>query len=279
MSCIFNTMMMGWITPEELDHVQSTYGDKFQKVNVKKRDRNGDWELAKDPKTGIPTSTIQEYTYLQNTETGELYFPDSPQLVALKCAAIAMGIPLYTIARMFYHVCRIAYLACKIFYESVCNFIEAWKDSGNGCEAFMQHMVSSLSCRIFNEAFLEQMWECIKAPYYSLGVFIAACEGLIHDPYKAKTEIAIIERHWNNGKTRVHDWRVQEAIHKGCWAGIMNSEAVFIALCMQPIGSDDQHVYSSNESRYLRKYEVIKSGPVIEGDQCMCPPCIPTACC
>jgi len=34
---------------------------------------------------------------------------------------------------------------------------------------------------------------------------MAACEGFIHDPYKAKTEIALIERKWNQGKTFHHD--------------------------------------------------------------------------
>lgn len=279
MACLFNTLLAGWISPAEHErHVESTYGNAFHKVTVERRLSNGEWDQGVVRlEDGSSIQKKNRYEYLQNVHSGEFFFPDSPQLVAFKCFEIAVVAPLYTLVRMVFHLCRIVYLIGKIVYESIASFVDAMKRGEDSCRAFVDHVLADCPLRILTEAVGLQLWEVIKAPYFGLGLFIAACEGFMHDPYKAKTEIALIERHWNDGKTRHHDWRVQEVIHHGCFQGILNADAFFLAFCMQPIGSCEQFVVSS-DNRTLEKYKIVKrdEDPLVTG--CLFPPCISTAC-
>jgi len=265
MAIVFNTLLSGWISEEDRERVQSTYSENFRKVAVYKRDANG-------------SITSGRYEYLQNTITRDFYFADSPQLVAFKCFEIALVAPIYTTARIVFHIFRSIYLIGVIFMRITRQFSEDLELSVSGYESFYKRFFVNLPCDLFKESFLEQAWECIKAPYYGLGLFIAACEGLLHDPYKAKMEISLIERYWNGGKSRHHDWRIQKLIHKDLWQGILHSDAFFIAYCMQCKGNENDVVKISKEDRWEYKYSVqTEEAATVEG--CIIPPLIPTACC
>ena len=247
MACFFNTLLSGWISPEDFrNHVESTYGKNFRIVHVRKTVVNSD----------LP-EVVKKKIFLENVQSGEFYLPDSPKVVAFKCFAIAIAAPVYTLARMFFQVCRIIYLIGKIFYESIKCFIESLNRDENGCKAFLYHILIDCSLRILTEVFYSELFEFIKTPYYGLGLFIAACEGFIHDPYKAKTEIALIERQWNQGKTFHHDYRIQQLKYNSCLKGILHSDAFFLAFCMQPFGSKHEKVDIENGSN-CSKYSILK---------------------
>jgi hypothetical protein len=167
---------------------------------------------------------------------------------------------------MVFHAGRSIYLIGTLFAKAVSLFNEDLRNSmTNGVEAFFQRFIINLTCEIFTEAFLGQLWECIKAPYYGLGLWIAAIEGFVHDPYKAKMEIALIERYWNGDKDRRHDVRSQRG---SCMEKIQQTDAFFLARCMQSAGTYDNPEYIERSD----------NGPV-ETNGCVFPPLISTACC
>lgn len=279
MACFFNTLLSGWISPEDFDnHVKSTYGNNFNIVYVEKTAVNLNLAPPAEFENSSDSKKTKTYKFLHNVKSGEFYSPDSPQVVAFKCFAIAIAAPVYTLARMFFQVCRIIYLIGKIFYESIKCFIESLNRDENGCKAFLDHILIDCSLRILTEVFYSKLFEFIKTPYYGLGLFIAACEGFIHDPYKAKTEIALIERQWNQGKTFHHDWRIKHRNYNSCLEGILHSDAFFLASCMQPFGSEHDNVDISNSSN-RSKYSILNTELEPFKEDCTFPPCIPMGCC
>lgn len=279
MSCLFNSVLSGWIRGSEWDAVSSTYGDDLVKIKVERRLHDGTWDRAA-PQEGEFVGRKKVYTFIENQKTGDLYNSDSMQAVAFKCFEIAVVTPLYMATRMVFHLCRMVYLVGKIFYESIVACADAIQNGEHGARAFFKHMVVDLSYRLFMDAFLLQLWEVVKAPYYALGLFIAALEGCLYDPMKGKMEIAIIERKWNNNLDRSHDWRIQEVVHgNNCWQGVMNADAFFIGFCMQPLGDISSYVpRPENRDEVVSKYQVIERSdePLLKG--CTFPPLVPIAC-
>jgi hypothetical protein len=258
MSSIFSGILSGWIRENEWDNVQSSYGDQFCLAEVT-RNRND--------------NRSERIWCLKNRVTKDFYLPDSTTLVAAKCFFISLGAPLYTAGRFLFHIGRSFYLTYRIFERSIQNFRDDLDAGTNRWEAFRDRIIVQLSSALFMEAFLGQALECIKAPYYGLGLFIAAIEGFIHDPYKAKTEIALIERHWNGDRNGYQACHFQSSHNTNLWRAIMLSEAFFLAPCMQPIGNEDEMIARGNA--IVNRYVDIQENPI---EAISCPPLIPYPC-
>jgi len=258
MSCVIDGILSGWIAPHEKDQVQSSYDDSMKFFTVTRY-----------------TGATQQL--LQNTVTGDFYYPDSDQLVAIKCLLMAIGAPFYTLGRVAFHTGRIFYLIYKVFEEAVINFKRDLESNEEGCSAFFKRFVVELIPNIFIKALGEQIFECIKAPYYGLGIFIAASVGFLHDPYKGKMALAIIERHWNWDISRSEDPRMQKQAANIC-AALQNSSVFYLAFCMQPTGNELDTVVDLRGEEVLKYKSKIPAQPVNENDGCCCLPMCAYAC-
>jgi hypothetical protein len=224
---------------------------KWVRLHVLKLDAEGRPIKIMDPDTNKPTDKDRVFTYVANTETGELYVDDSKVEVMTKCALlITMGIPLYTIGQMVWNsvktVVDVIVIAHKTFKQAAKDLLdgECSMAAKTLFDGFIQSIPSSIA---------ENVWKVVQA------LEAAALYGL-YDPYEGRALESRIERLWQGGASYKEDFRYTNTpeTDRGCCAAFANdvqsAKAFYLAHCFQVRGQ----AQDTNSFRIL-KQEPVKS--------------------
>lgn len=154
--------------------------------------------------------TNQEYHAIEDTETGDYYWNNTPFLVAQKCFAIFCATPLHLPASMIWNTLKIPYHMAHACL-------------GNPQTALTQNIA-------------DELWNIARAPYYALGIELGAIKGMIETlyinetkAYEARNAIASIERAWK------YDIPLSNDCRRGCiGSNPQLIETFYLAACFQP---------------------------------------------
>ncbi len=176
-------------------------------------------------------------SYIEDVSTGDLYLDEKWHLLATKCAAVALGNPLYALGT------EICYLAKTLLVVSVFA-IDAIKKLGPQLYQGELNAVASTCWNWFiktGSSLAEGIWGMISSPFYAIGVECAALYG-IFDQYRGRKWIATIEHSWQKGAS--YKANNQSPVHnenENCWDAFVHDLKIarthYLANCFQVRGN------------------------------------------
>ncbi|MCH9611878.1 MAG: hypothetical protein S4CHLAM102_03520 [Chlamydiia bacterium] len=242
---IFTTLLTPWFSEAEQGRIDSTYSGDWHAVEMHKRNGDGSYvtigqhhqsqmsnrRIRRRLPVGLNVDDPERFICHLNGRTGELFALQPPSLVALKCAEITFGAPLFAVIK------TILELGCYFYRVSV--------------EAYHFLSVEQLTPASFGRFGKEQLVELGQMLgqigtifFVSVGMVIAAVEGLLFDPFKGQTQIAILDQKWNGFSSRQLDVR---RIGMGVIGG---RPIVYIASCFQSKGRLTDRVNEGSDQAF-----------------------------
>lgn len=210
----------------------------FRRVYLMKRDEQGNIRLfdKKDPVTGVIRKDAL-LNYIEDARTGEIYLDEPQYIVAVKCALIALGMPLYTFGRMAWNAVKTPLEIGTIALDTLsrlgeqlrqCHFSEAASAMKRGCVQILGSLGNGL-------------FEIVKAPLFMFGCELAAIYGIFR-PYHGRKFEGMIENAWQRGASYKEDFvRIPARPGESCWESfrkdIMSAHAFYFAQCFQVRGN------------------------------------------
>lgn len=219
----------------------------FKKVQIQKKDANGNIKLYSkketviDPQTGqknVLVKTVDLLDYTHDVKTGDLYIDDPVYVVSLKCVLVALGLPFQAVAKAGWHAIKTSLQIGSIAFESISQIGKRMSE-GFVCEAiseafqFFVRGAKVLATGLFN---------IIKIPLFALGAEIAALYG-IFKPYHGRKFEARIEKAWESGASYKEDVRNipppgnGESHLTAFFSGVRDTPAFYLAHCFQVRGN------------------------------------------
>jgi hypothetical protein len=216
----------------------------FSRVTLQKLDASGQVRTfeEKDKKTG-QTRYFQQLPYIENTRTGQIYHDESSSSLILKCSAIILATPFYTVGTMIWNAYQllrsIGLIAKRIFQGintdlSLGRYYEATK--------IFYREIRPLPCIL-----KERIWAFIQAPLFGIGMELAALSGMIR-PFHGRDFVAMVERAWHNGVSYKEDWRrlpeKKDQSCASCCEEVLSADVAYLAYCFQARGNThaDSHL-------------------------------------
>ena len=224
----------------------------FRRVHVMKRDEQGHIKLydKKDPLTGAVRKDAL-LNYIEDVRTGELYLDEPTYVVAVKCAVITLGMPLYAFGRMTWNLVKTPIEIGTIALDAIRQLSTQLR------QCHLKESASTLKTAVIQStaAFGHGLYEIVKAPLFMLGCELAAIYGIFR-PYHGRKYEAILEHFWQRGVSYKNDFvSIPARPGESCWEAfrkdIMNAHTCYLARCFQVRGN-------VNESRVV----VIKREPI-----------------
>lgn len=225
----------------------------FGHVQVIKYDEQGNIkfynkkEKVLDPDTGqtkFVTKKESIRTYIEDLKTGKLYMDEEWYVVSMKCAAIALGMPFFTIGVMSWQLAKtpiqVAIIAIKtitevgkLFCSGQCH--EALKECGRGAAQVAETVGTGL-------------YEIVKAPLFGLGCELAAIYG-VFKPFHGRKIESDIEYAWQHGASFKEDFRLIPARpDEDCLTAfvkdIQSDHPFFLAHCFQARGNVNDRCFA-----------------------------------
>lgn len=216
----------------------------FVRTTVKKRNDRGNFKVIDvfdaQLKKKVPFS---DFTYIEDTKTGNLYKDEPENVIASKCAGIVLALPFFTLGKVIWHICKTPFEITRIALDMLskigpqlmrCRFYEVAMNIKQGCWEMLNTMTTGL-------------FEIVKAPLFFVAVELAALYGIIRPYYGRKFE-ALLEEAWQQGISFKKDFRFTPAggkkegldcISEGCVQGLFETEphAFYLAHCFQVRGN------------------------------------------
>jgi len=132
-------------------------------------------------------------SYIEDISTGDLYLDEVWHILAIKCAAVALGIPFYAVLVEVYYLIKTPLLLTalafdmiqqvgKNLYEQKCNQLKS---------SLLDYLIETKT------ALTEGIWKMVSTPFYAIGMEFAAIYG-IFDQYSGRKAVAAIEYSWQN---------------------------------------------------------------------------------
>ncbi len=203
----------------------------WKEIVVLKRDENGEYIL--DQKTGKP----QQFKYIENTRSGELFWSESQCDVATKCGLIAGGVIFYTLAVMFWNLIKIPIDIVKMACTIICKVGKEISEKGAG-EAW-QTILKDL--QVLGGQLAEDMWQVVSAPIFS-AMISAAGVGGIFSPYHFRDLIAKLENAQQGGRSYKLDMREAKKPAELSCDEVLHERPFYLAWCFQVRGHIDETI-------------------------------------
>jgi hypothetical protein len=174
--------------------------ETFSRVYALKLDDAGEARLLKN---GDP----DERWFVEHKETGQLHIDEPAYILAVKCAAIFIVTPLYTVGHVAWNCYQMVRCIIAVSY----NAFHALR-ADVGMERFFDAM------RAFNEEInplpnllMERLFAILKSPLYGVALGLAALSGIIR-PLQGRHCVALIEKAWHHGASyKDNVWKDIEA--------------------------------------------------------------------
>lgn len=248
MNVVFDTITKPWFS--DTDRLENYNSDNWKYISANKRRTDGEF----DGRT---------HRYTLNERTREMWVPDSVSTVAFKCGLLTVGNPLYMAATMVYHAIKIPVDIIRVIGQLAVGILFAMEFR----ETFPRELSKTIEKNFVDvvSSIVKDIWNIIRAPWFALGFEIAAIEGVVSDPFRARVKIGDIERNWNHGITRHNSCAVQCARmplapnvtyedYQVCW---QNTHTYYLAICMQKQGLiDELGVDSQNQPTNLSRWRI-----------------------
>ena len=218
----------------------------FQRVHLQKKDAEGNiktyYQKDKEGRYVLDETgnykTFNTLSYIEDLKTGDLYLDESWDIVAVKCAAIALLVnPFYTLGKLSFYICKTPIemtvitldIIAKVGQQfAMCKFYEGCIEIRNGCS------------QLFDIAG-DGLFEIVKIPIFSLSVELAAIYGMVK-PYHGREFEALIEKAWQRGASYKDDFRnIPARTGENCWQAFINdmqlAHPFYLAHCFQVRGN------------------------------------------
>ena len=143
--------------------------------------------------------------FLIEKSTGDLYAKDDPISVAQKCVGILIGAPLYMATVLVATAIRSALQVVVISSRVFSNIIN---------KGYIAGVISTIWDAITVIVF--DLSRCVKAPFYTVAIMIAALWGIIQ-PYEGRKKIAELEYEWHEKKIIQNGYEKQHSTWKPAW--------------------------------------------------------------
>jgi hypothetical protein len=200
----------------------------WREVVVSEKDENGNVLKNKD---GNPIET----TYIEDAKTGDLYVNDDRFVVAVKSAMAFAATPILAAGVMVWNIGKIFFDIVRISFNVLQNFGTWWKEKG------LFHIVKEFFGRIFKAVICQDLWHIVRAPFYAIGMMMAAGIGVIC-PYFGRKWVAKIENSWQDGFSHERDIRVageKESLTlcPVIWKESKEARVFYLAHCFQVQGN------------------------------------------
>jgi|GEM_PF-3226803 len=216
----------------------------FSQVTLHKLDASGQVRTfeEKDKKTG-QTRSFQQLSYSENTRTGQIYHHESSSTLILKCSAIILATPIYTVGTMVwngYQLLRSIALIVKRVFQGVGTDLSL----GRYYEATK---IFYREIKPVSGILKERIGAIIRAPLFGVGMELAALSGIIR-PFHGRDFVAMIEKAWHNGVSYKEDWRrlpeQKDPSCASCCEEIHSADVAYLAYCFQSRGNThaDSHL-------------------------------------
>ncbi len=155
----------------------------------------------------------------------------------VKCALIALGLPLFTLGKIGWHMAKTPIEIGTIGLDALLKI---------GPELALGHLYESavdarLAALRIGQVFGAGLFGVVKAPLYLIGAEFAAIYG-IFKPYHGRKFEAAIEKAWQNGASYKEDFRnIPERKGETCWQAfktdIQIAHTFYLAHCFQVRGN------------------------------------------
>jgi hypothetical protein len=231
--------------------------ETFCRVYVNKLDEQGNPRIINrttDLDTGEVTPTGPEFCFIENIHNGQIYLDEPGFVIAVKCALVFFAVPLFTAGTMLWHVHQI-FRSIGLIARNVFN--TARRDFVLG-RYFEAAQILDREIKPLPGILKERILAIIKAPFFGLGLEIAALAGMIR-PLHGREYVGMILKAWHNGATYknnickvllrekdINYTTLSRDIHSGdefflayCFLdrGNVKTDPRFKVLCHGPIGS------------------------------------------
>lgn len=176
-------------------------------------------------------------SYVEDVATGDLYLDEEWHVLATKCAAVALGNPLYALGTEVWHFTKMLIVVGVVAMDAIKKMGEQFcqgdaEGAGATCWNWITETGSALS---------EGIWGMASTPFYALGVEFAALYG-IFDQYRGRKWVAAIEHSWQKGASykEDHEWPVRNE-NQHCWDSFVQdlkkARTHYLANCFQVRGN------------------------------------------
>ncbi len=210
----------------------------FARVIISNPHKNGQVKVydSVDPDTGKKTQSTTRSSIVDRT-TGDLYLDEKAYVVWVKCIAIMLGMPLYTLATIGWHLTKIPVVITVIAFDIL-------KTVPSYClENKMDKAWAHFKERVWEIATLsaKEIFEVVKAPFYMIAAESGALVG-VFNPYLGRKWVGKIEYSWQNQRSYKEDFRViPERPGESFWEAfvkdVIHSRAFYLAYCFQVRGN------------------------------------------
>ncbi len=210
----------------------------FRRTFINKLDDQGQPKVY----TVIDKATRQErrtplLSYIENVETGDLYLDEGMDVVAQKCAAIAIGNPFYAVGTIAWHVIKTPLLMTTIALDTIGKLGRHLVDGEIGSlgSVCLDGILES------GKTLGQGIWGIVSTPFYAIGVEFSALYG-IFDPYWGRTYVAAFEHDWQ-GKVSYREFfkKAPEVEGQHCWMKFVDdmkrARTSYLANCFQVRGN------------------------------------------
>jgi hypothetical protein len=185
--------------------------------------------------------------YILDRKTGKLYLgldhedmPEGPDIVAVKCFALLIGIPLYTTASLIYRGLKVIYDFVDVPLRTLKQFGQDWKTKTK------PEAIKNLLKGFFWDwpgAILYSLKEAVRDVFFGSIMWLAALEGCF-SPFAGRAHVADIEYKWHHKVSYKEDPRYNRDLDE--WQKLStikqmkilwNSKAIYLTFCMQSRGN------------------------------------------
>ncbi len=193
-------------------------------------------------------------SYVEDISTGDLYLDEEWYILAIKCAAVALGNPLYALGVEFWHFTKTVLIVGVVGLDAVEKLgAQLWQGELRAVVSTCWNWFAETGSVLG-----EGIWEMVVTPFYAIGVEFSAIYG-IFDQYRGRKWVAAIERSWKKGVSYKEGSR--GAVHnenESCWDAFVRRlktlQIHYLANCFQKRG----HVWDLN-IRVIRSEELFRS--------------------
>jgi hypothetical protein len=227
-----------WSCTRLLSSLCESTDSVFRRVHVMKRDETGNIKLYKvKNKTTGETKQVGVLSYIEEIRTGEMQLDEPGYIIVIKCAMIALGMPLYTVGKMGWHMFKTPF---EISALAINTLIKTGEQLALGRlyegAVEMRHGFSQVP-----EIFGEGLFEIIKAPIFALGAELAALGGIVR-PYHGRGIEKIIEFAWQKGASYQEDFKnPPPRTGENCWDAFVkdvhDTHPFYLGPCFQGRGN------------------------------------------
>lgn len=211
--------------------------ETYQRVLVTKKDERGNIKVYNEFKDSKIVRTYHEVPYMLETSSGELYLENDHFTNTSKCAALLVGTPIYTFAKMTWEVLKTPFELMSIALRTLKAALESLfhLEISKSLDRLWQGSLCLLNTMSYN------LFSVVTAPLFGLGIQLAALYGCFQ-PYQGRAIVAKIENAWHRGVSYKEDYRHLVKFQKQgeiprCFSDILEQKPLYLAYCFQSRGN------------------------------------------